>query len=317
MTTTKEGIERLPMRGGRPPMDFHVHVGPELLARRYTAREIAEEAEAAAFGCILKNHFIPTTGLAAEARAHRPVTILGGIVLNYAVGGLNPHAIRAALSANKAASRNRAPDPGRFMVWMPTIHSESHLVHNGRRDLVPSWGVDERFCQVFPPGTGITVWGPGGPGTELAPAVHEILDVIRAHDLILATGHLSAPEVQALVPAAHDRGIRRIVITHPFYGASNLSVRDQAALTEREGVYLEHCYSNLEMDQIPIERYLESIREAGPRRVILSTDLGQPHNPTVTEGIRDFFRQLQAKGVSEDDLLTMLVDNPHRLALDA
>ena len=301
MTPTKAGIERLPRRGGRPPIDLHVHVGPELLARRYTAREIAEEADAAGFGCILKNHFIPTTGLASEARAHRPVTILGGIVLNYAVGGLNPHAIRAALSANKGTSRNRAPDPVSFMVWMPTIHAESHLRHNGRRDLVPSWGVDERYCQVFP------------PGTELAPAVHEVLDLIRADDLILASGHLSAPEVMALVAAAHDRGIRRIVITHPFYGATELSVREQAALTERDGVYLEHCYSNLEMDQIPIERYVESIREAGPRRVILSTDLGQPHNPTVTEGIRDFFRRLQAKGMSEDDLLTMLVDNPHRL----
>jgi hypothetical protein len=313
MTTSERGIERLPMRGDRPPIDFHVHVGPELLARRYSAREIAEEAHAAGFGCILKNHFIPTTGLAAEARTHRPVTILGGVVLNYAVGGLNPHAVRAALSANKAGTRNRAPDPVRFMVWMPTIHSESHLEHNGRRDLVPSWGVDERLCQVFPPGTGITVWGPGGPGAGLAPAVHEVLDLVRAHDLILATGHLSAPEVRALVPAAHDRGIRRIVITHPFYGASNLSVREQAALAERDGVYLEHCYSNLEMDGIPIAHYVASIRDAGPRRVILSTDLGQPHNPTVTEGIRDFLRQLQAQGLSEDDLLTMLVDNPHRL----
>ncbi len=314
MTATKAGIERLPMRGGRAPIDFHVHVGPELLARRYSAREVAEEAEASGFGCILKNHFIPTTGLAAEARAHRPVTILGGIALNYAVGGLNPHALRAALSANKGATRSRVPDPERFMVWMPTVHAESHLQHNGRRDLVPSWGVEERYCQVFPPGTGLTVWGPGGPGAELAPAVHEILDLIRVHDLILATGHLSAPEVKALVPAAHARGIRRIVITHPFYGATNLGVRDQAALAERDGVYLEHCYSNLTMDNIPLDRYVESIREAGPRRVILSTDLGQPHNPTVTEGIRDFFRQLSAKGMGEDDLLTMLVDNPHRLA---
>jgi hypothetical protein len=307
------GIERLPMLGDKPPIDFHVHVGPELLARRYSARTIAEEAHAAGFGCVLKNHFIPTTGLAAQARAHRPVTILGAVVLNHAVGGLNPQAIRAAISASKTHCPDTSPDPLPFVVWMPTIHAESHLVHNGRYDLVPAWGVDPRHAQHFPPGAGITIWGPGGPGTELAPAALAVLEAVRTHELILATGHLTAPEVKALVAAAHAQGIRRIVVTHPFYGATRLSLREQAELAERDGVYLEHCYSNLAIDRIPLGDYVASIREAGPAHVILSSDLGQPHTPTVTEGLRDFFGQLCAAGLSEDALLTMLVENPHRL----
>lgn len=306
-------IKRLYTRNGQPPIDFHVHVGPEFLARRYDAITIAEEAYAAGFGCVLKNHFIPTTGFAAQARTHRPVTILGSVTLNYAVGGLNAQAVRGAQSANKATSLSSTPDPLPFVVWMPTIHAESHLMHTGRRDIVPAWGVDERYCQAFKKGTGITIWDGSVPNSGLCAAVYDILDLIKAYDLILATGHLSASEVKALVSAAHERGLRRIIITHPFFPATGLTVRDQAALSERDGVYIEHCYSNLEIDKIPITDYARSIREASPRNVILSTDLGQPHTPIVSDGLVDFFRELHAHGIAEDALVEMMAENPHRL----
>ncbi len=303
----------MPTRDGKIIIDFHVHVGPEFLSRRYDALSIAEEAHASGFGCVLKNHFTPTTALAAQARAYRPVTVLGSVVLNYSVGGLNPHAIHAARGANKAATLHPVPDPIPFVVWMPTIHAEGHLAHTGRRDLIPAWGVDGNLCRTFPPGAGITIWGPGGPGRGLRPEIHEILQLILTHDLILATGHLSAAEVKALVVAAHEMGLRKIIVTHPFFGATGLGLRDQAALAEREGVYLEHCYSNLEMDRIPLKRYVASIREVTPRHIILSSDVGQPQSPTVTQGLRRFFQMLLAEGIPEEDLLTMLVDNPHRL----
>jgi len=310
-----QGLEKrwLAKRGEKTIVDFHVHVGPEFLARRYDALSIAREAHASGFGCVLKNHFTPTTALAAQARAHRPVTVLGSVVLNYSVGGLNPHAIHAAQSANKASTLEPTPDPLPFVVWMPTIHAEGHLVHTGRRDLVPSWGVDGRYCHTFPPGAGITIWGPGGPGRGLRPEVHEILELVLKYDLILATGHLSAAEVKALVAAAHDRGLRKVIVTHPFFGATGLSLREQASLAERDGVYLEHCYSNLQMDGIPLEHYVASIREVTPGRVILSSDVGQPHTPSVTRALGEFCRMLLAEGITEEDILTMLRDNPHRL----
>jgi hypothetical protein len=294
-------------------MDFHVHVGPEFLARRYDAFRIAEEAERDGFGCVLKNHFMATTAVAAQARLHRPVTVLGSVVLNYSVGGLNPEAIRAAQSANKGWSMNRKPDDLPFVVWMPTIHAESHLNYNRRHDLVPAWGVEEKYCRFFPPGTGITLWGPAGEGTEINPVVYDILDLIKTYDLILATGHLSGPEVKVLVAVAHEKGLRRIIVTHPFYGAINLSIREQAELAEREGVYIEHCQSNMEIDRIPIQHYVASIREVSPGHVILTSDAGQPHIPPVGEALWDFIRQFKALGVDDDDLGIMLVENPHRL----
>jgi len=306
-------MDRLPTHGGLVPIDFHVHVGPEFLARRYDAFKIAEEAERDGFGCVLKNHFLATTGVAAQARLHRPATILGSVTLNHSVGGLNPEAIRAAQSVNKGRSMDRSPDDVPFVVWMPTIHAESHLSHNGRHDLSTAWGVEERYCRTFPPGTGITLWEPGGEGTEIKAVVFDILDLIKAYNLILATGHLSGPEVKALVIAAHDRGLRRIIVTHPFYAAVNLSVHEQAELAERDGVYIEHCHSNLEIDHIPIEQYAESIREVSPAHVVLTSDVGQPHTPPVGEALSDFMRQFRALGLGEDQLAQMLIENPHRL----
>lgn len=306
-------IRKLPVHNGLSPIDFHVHVGPEFLARRYDAFRIAEEAERFGFGCVLKNHFMATTGLAAQARMLHPVTVLGSVVLNYSVGGLNPEAIRSAQSANKGQSTNRNPDEVPFVVWMPTIHAESHLKHNRRYDLVPVWGVEERYCRFFPAGEGISLWVPGGKGAEVKPIVNDILDLIKGYDLILATGHLSGPEVKALVKAAYEKGLRRIIVTHPFYGATNLSIREQAELAEREGVYIEHCYSNLQIDHIPIEKYVASIRAVSPDHVILTSDVGQPHIPSVAEALHDFIRQLNSLGVKDEDLMTMLVDNPIRL----
>ena len=306
-------LDKLPTHKGFVPLDFHVHVGPEFLARRYNAFKIAEEAAEAGFGCILKNHFMPTTALAAQARNHRPVTALGSVTLNYSVGGLNPEAIRAAQSANKGECPSRQPDDFPFVVWMPTIHAESHLIYNNRHDLLPAWGVEERYCRFYPTGTGITIWAKGGEGTDIDPLLYEILDLIKAYGLILATGHLSGPEVKILVAVAHERGLRRIIVTHPFYGAINLSIREQAELAERDGVYIEHCYSNLEIDRIPIERYMASIREVSSSHVILTSDVGQPQIPSVAEGLWDFIRQLRALGVNDEDLSMMLVTNPHRL----
>ena len=306
-------MDKLPVYRGQVPLDFHVHVGPEFLARRYDAFRIAEEADQEGFGCVLKNHFMATTALAAQSRMHRPVTVLGSVVLNYPAGGLNPEAIRAAQSANKGPSMNRKPDDLPFVVWMPTIHAESHLAYNKRYDLVSAWGVDEKYCRCFPPGSGITLWATEGKGREINPAVYEILDLIKSYDLILATGHLSGSEVKALVALAHDKGLRKIIVTHPFYGAIHLSIREQAELAEREGVYIEHCQSNLTIDHIPMEHYVASIREVSPEHVILTSDAGQPHIPPVGEALRDFIRRFKALGVTDEDLGVMLVVNPHKL----
>ena len=303
----------LPTDGRRQVIDFHVHVGPELLARRYDVAALGDEAAAAGFGAVLKHHSIATAPLAALARA-RGVLMAGGVVLNRGVGGFNPDAVDALVEANKSRAGASAEDSIRSVVWMPTVHAESHLRHNGRRDFVPAWGVDPARCRAYPPGTGLSIWagGPDEPG-PLRPEVRAVIDRIAAHDLVLATGHLSRPEVLALVEAAVAAGVRRIVVTHAFYQATRLSVDDQVRLAAHPAVCLEYCWSNIALDHIPIDRYVEAIRAVGPSRALLSSDLGQPSTETVAAGLEAFHRGLVAHGVPEDHVAEMMIANPHRL----
>jgi hypothetical protein len=140
-----------------------------------------------------------------------------------------------------------------------------------------------------------------------------VLERIVAHDLVLATGHLCRAEVLALVPAAVSAGVRRIVVTHPFYQASALSIDDQVRLAAHPQVCLEYCWSNIHFDAIPIDHYVDAIRAVGPAHALLSSDLGQPSTETVAVGLEAFHRGLVARGVPEDHVAEMMIANPHRL----
>src|SRR6185312_17125067 len=76
---------------------------------------VAWYEEAGFAGCVLKGHAEPTAGRAAAAGDGRSVRVHGAIVLNHAVGGLNPDAVDAALAL------------GARVVWMPTIDAQGHL----------------------------------------------------------------------------------------------------------------------------------------------------------------------------------------------
>jgi hypothetical protein len=303
----------LPTDGPRQVIDFHVHVGPEVLARRYDVAALGDEASAHGFGCVLKHHSIPTAPLAALARK-RGALMAGGVVLNRGVGGFNPAAVDALAEANKSGADRPGPDAIRSVVWMPTVHAESHLRHNAGHDYLPAWGAQPAQCREHPPGTGLSIWegGPDEPG-PLRPEVRAVLERIAAHDLVLATGHLSRPEVLALVDAAIAAGVCRVVVTHAFYPATGLTIDDQVHLSRHPSVCLEYCWSNVALDHIPIDRYVEAIRAVGPARALLSSDLGQLSTEPVAAGLEAFHRALVARGIPESHVAEMMIANPHRL----
>ena len=79
MNGSSELAERLVARG---IVETHFHVGPELLPRRYDVAELARAVRPWNATMVLKNHTYSTTPLAAYARKHEDVTLLGGVVLN-------------------------------------------------------------------------------------------------------------------------------------------------------------------------------------------------------------------------------------------
>src|SRR5688500_6104768 len=126
-------------------VDTHYHVGPELIARRYDVKTLADVAAPFGATLVLKNHTYPTTPLASLARQHFGARFLGGVVLSRYVGGLNPQAIEGAPSGNRADVADAASDHAPMVVWIPTVHAQSHIRVHG-------FGFDPRWSGCCDPG---------------------------------------------------------------------------------------------------------------------------------------------------------------------
>ncbi len=301
----------LPRIDGHGPIDMHVHIGPELLMRRYSPQSLAEEARREGIGVVMKNHFQPTTGWVSQLRRDDDaVPLIGSVALNYGAGGIDDHGVRAALSGWKRDVLQPDPDPERFVVWMPTVCAEAHLNITKRRDIMLEWGVKEEHTRLFAPGEGIRIVDAAG---QPIPGLARALAIIARHDLVLASGHLSHDETILLVRLAHEAGVKRIVLTHPLFQSTELEPATVARLWRDYGAYSELCFVNLAMDNLAISQYAELIEAVGPEGCILSSDVGQPFSPPVGEALREYFEALEQGGVREDDIARMSVLNPRAL----
>ncbi len=288
----------------RGAYDLHVHTSPDIMPRSASDLELAHRfRQWGLAGFVIKSHYVPTAERAAQVRSLVPdIHVLGSITLNSAVGGMN-------ILAVEIAARE-----GARIVWMPTVDAVNEMA--------------EQFS--LPPGAKRPQWARlqhelrnQGVKSEpvrvvdeerqVLPEVRSVLRSIATHDLVLATGHLDRDEIFAVLEAAFAEGVRQIIVTHPEYPAENLSAEDQAALAGR-GAFLERCFTTPYTGKISWERMCANIRASGPEHSFLSTDLGQPTNPPIEDGLALMADQLLAAAFSEEEIYTMAVTNTVRLA---
>jgi hypothetical protein len=298
-------------------VDTHFHVGPELLPRRYDAVELARRAKAWNATLVLKNHTYPTTPLAALARRHEGARLLGGTVLNGFVGGINPDAVVGAASGNRTDVREEQEEPP-FVVWMPTVHAQSHLDTLGHV-FDSRWGgctccegTGEEEGAVTPSRHAVPVFD-----RELSPhpALMPLLEAIAKAGARLATGHLSAGEIMRLVPMALDAGVPAVLLTHPHYPSVELSNEQLVTLSRDERVFIEHCFAIHTIEQVPLQRFADSVEATGTGQVILSTDFGQVHSDPFPECTIRFARSMEAlwpDGLDASQLIPLFSENPRR-----
>ena len=119
------------------------------------------------------------------------------------------------------------------------------------------------------------------------PEIFPILEMIKSHDMVLATGHISTAESMALVAEARNMGIHRVVVTHgttmSFWTGMTLEdMKELAAM----GAFIEHCMhvvmpTTHRMDPKDLAKTISAI---GPEKCILSTDFGQDFPPDARRG---------------------------------
>ena len=104
----------------------------------------------------------------------------------------------------------------------------------------------------------------------------------------------------------------RIVVTHPEFTSQRLAVQRQRALAEK-GALLERCFTTPHTGKVSWERFFEHVRAVGPAHSVLSSDLGQPANPPVEDGLALLADRFLAAGFTEEEVHTMAVRNSRRL----
>jgi hypothetical protein len=279
--------------------DMHVHSGPDLMPRKFDDVLLAERSrESGMAGFVLKSHYVCTADRASLIRQLFPdVHAYGGIVLNNAVGGLNPIAVDIAGRL------------GAKVVWLPTVDSANELENvAGQKDesKLPYWmGIAREMRALGIAGEWLKVTDQDG---KVSKATHNCLDLIARHDMILATGHISPGEMPAVVKAAKEHGVKRIVITHPEFPTTCLTLEQQQELTQYD-VFFERCFTTPLTGKIAWDRVFENIRTIGASTTILSTDLGQSNNPFVDEGMTMFVDKLLDAGFPETDIQQMARHN--------
>jgi hypothetical protein len=280
-------------------VDLHTHPGPSPFPRRMSILDAARDAATLGFRAIVcKSHHHSMQpdiiALRSAGLADVPIDVYGGIALNRTVGGLNPYAVELALRM------------GGRVVWFPTISSHAHVDFHHAGGGFPISGVQLR--EIEP----VDVLDEDGRPNA---ATLDILDVIAAEQAILNCGHLSAAEIDVLVPAAFAAGVTRVVISHPDFIID--AGPEQVASWTRQGAHVEHCLAMVTNPKRHHGRPYEMVRAyleaVGSERTLFSSDLGQKGNPLPVTAYRRGVRVLLDAGHDAAQIRAMTGGNAAQL----
>ena len=288
----KEPDDSLAGRILRGSIDMHVHCQPDLLPRRQNAvAEVMMAREMGLRGLVFKNPCYPTMPLADLASRLVPgIAVFGGICLEYECGGLNPYAVETAAKL------------GAKVVWMPTFSSANSI------NLV------NRLVKLGIKGEGLSILEKDG---KIVSEVIDILRIIKDHEMVLATGHISARETIELVEKAKQIGITKILVTHAWFPIlmESILTPEERKMLATEGVMIEYTLAQISPigQGLNPKQIMDSIYNEGVANCIMSTDSGLALQSPAAESMRLFISNMLWCGMGEEEITQMVKTNPARL----
>ena len=270
-------------------IDIHIHARPDAyVARQYSEIEIGRKAtEAGMRALVFKCHSTPSAGRTplvqeavneyADCIDRSPTQIIGGVVLNYCVGGINPHAVETC-----------AKFGGRY-VWLPSVHASHHFRVQGKNGGIEV--LDDR--------------------KKILPELKEVFKLIAEKDMILGLAHQTTAERFIIVKEAKKLGVSRISADHP-QGIVNKMTVGQMAQMAKLGVYM--CIQNQTIFSHELnEETLEMIKKVPIERLVYGSDLSQWGAPHPLDGIRLLIEVLLKFAIPKGRLKKIFSENPKRL----
>jgi hypothetical protein len=277
-------------------IDMHVHSYPDVFGRNMDDIDVATLAKAKGMrGIVIKNHISETASRAALVMKVVPgIEVFGGIVLNKAVGGVNPDAVE--WMHRIYGSRGK-------IVWLPTFEADRHVKVLSKPDA-----------------RGLVV----APGGQVTPEMEAILKIIARENLVLATGHVHPEEIVAVVRRGRELGVKNMLITHGFTNVPGLTMA-QAKQVADMGAVIEVCFLQFlagpnaplafltHWTQVNAKNVATAVKEIGAKSLIISSDLGQSANMTHPDGIEAAIAAMKKENISDADIDLMMRKNPARL----
>ena len=280
-------------------VDTHIHAGPALMPREFDSWDLVQHAVEHKFrAVVVKDHHMPSMGLTRIIQDHYPdenIKIFGSMVLNNTVGGLNPQAVETVINL------------GAKIIWLPTLSARHH------HKMHEAAGFPKSKQTPRVKDTPIECLDSNG---RLTPTLEEILTVLADHpDIVLATGHVSPKEVNAVVHRAKELGVLRIVITHPLFMVN--AAMDELKDWVKLGAYVEftaiNSFPESMLYTLPPAEIAEVIKTVGADRVIISSDAGLVKNGWPFNNVGQVLELLSAEGIADSDLRKLVSDNPAHL----
>ena len=290
-------------------IDIHVHSAPSYTHHRpWDDAETALQArEAGMAAVVLKDHTESTVTRARLAQKAAPgVRMFGGVVLNNAVGGINPDAADVACTM------------GAGEIWMPTVDAARHaevFVPGGYYDRDnPHLGPAEpekksrHLIKIRP----ITIVKDNG---ELTDEAKDVVCICKTWDVMLGTSHIHKHEALALAKFSKAESFKKLVITHVNWAIlCNYTPQEMKALADL-GAWLEFCGTAI-FPPTPartIEQEVALLKEVGTQRCILASDAGAQVFGTAPTVFRGYLQLLNNAGLPISEIKEMASERPRRL----
>jgi hypothetical protein len=288
----------------RDAIDIHCHIDFEFSAKERKREPefhwLPKAAEMGMRGVVLKSHWWPTVNVVPyiNAALQTKVSLWSSVALNPTAGGTDPCIIEAAAAL------------GAKMIFLPTWSAKNDVEKKGFSNRIKSYYKNHEKLEnpnyYFLDDRG-----------KLIQRGHEIIEVCKAHDLTLGTGHVSWQESLAFVAAAQDLGYsHRLVLTHvqAHMVAMPIEAMRRAAAA---GAFLESCWNALAPGRLDAPELVKQMRAAGLSQVIASTDYFRPYSPNPAELLRMYLGMLHEGGLSMDEIHQVAAINPAQaLGLD-
>jgi len=284
-------------------IDMHVHANPHVSPENHMADavDLARAARDAGMkAMVIKDVTFPTTNTAYLVnKSVSGFRVFGSIVMNLVCGGINPRAVKVAVNHGDGAK----------VVYFPTGDTLHHVI---ARERITYTGVNLPVTRE----QAISVVKNG----NLTPETIEVLQIIADADVCMVTGHLSPEETLTLVPRAIDIGVRRIIVLHTMWQMIGFTAEHIRELKKYDVMFefefglclpiMQFIHSEPTVDP---RRMLQTMREIGVEKCIMTTDTGQAYAPSPAATMKYFIAVLLKCGARKEEIERMVRRNPAQL----